>query len=377
MPTNQILLENKRNLLFLSVSGSRLYGTHHEDSDYDFKGMCLGGKEDYIGSMRYNFEQYETFDVYKPFLNPYLRSYKYLTHEESPDMVIYEFRKFVKLLEDNNPNILELFGNIPKEYIIETSPEYEMMKENLDKFLCKSVKYRYSGHAYSQFKRIESHRKWLLDPPKGKPSREDFHLPVEKRNSYQRVLSEVRKYIDKIDLSSLDISKELQWEISEYIQQRIGWNVFTQKNKERFFDGVLFDLGVDDDYILYFHREAEYENAVRKWKSYCKWKKTRNPERAKLEAKCNYDSKHGMHLIRLMRMGIEILRGEGINTMRDDAEELKEIRFGNWTYEQLEEEFRCLDSQIENDLNDSKLPRKPNHKWINDFTVKTIESQLF
>ena len=64
-------------------------------------------------------------------------------------------------------------------------------------------------------------------------------------------------------------------------------------------------------------------------------KSARNPARAALERRFGYDTKHAMHLIRLMRMGLEILQGQGVLVRRPDAEELNAIRDGALSHDEL------------------------------------------
>jgi len=46
-----------------------------------------------------------------------------------------------------------------------------------------------------------------------------------------------------------------------------------------------------------------------------------------LEAKFGFDTKHAMHLIRLLRMAREILETGVVHVKRPDAEELSAIRY--------------------------------------------------
>lgn len=61
----------------------------------------------------------------------------------------------------------------------------------------------------------------------------------------------------------------------------------------------------------------------------------RNPVRADLERRHGYDTKHAMHLIRLMRMGLEALQSGELYVRRADAAELCAIRDGAWSFDEL------------------------------------------
>ena len=45
--------------------------------------------------------------------------------------------------------------------------------------MSKKVKHTYSGYAFAQIKKIETHRKWLLNPPQSKPIPSDFEIENE------------------------------------------------------------------------------------------------------------------------------------------------------------------------------------------------------
>jgi hypothetical protein len=112
--------------------------------------------------------------------------------------------------------------------------------------------------------------------------------------------------------------------------------------------------------------ERAYNNARNEWKQYLNWQKNRNPDRAELEAKFGYDTKHAMHLVRLMRMGLEIVSTGKVYVKRPDAAELLEIRAGAWSYEQLIEFAQDMEKKIEEASATSPLPVAPNREWLDE-----------
>ena len=84
-------------------------------------------------------------------------------------------------------------------------------------------------------------------------------------------------------------------------------------------------------------QERLFRKDLQYWKQYQHWKSTRHPGRAALEEKFGYDTKHAAHLVRLLRMGLEILeQGQCIVWRGDrDAQELLAIRAGAWSYDEL------------------------------------------
>ena len=85
------------------------------------------------------------------------------------------------------------------------------------------------------------------------------------------------------------------------------------------------------------HSDAEraYRAAMGHWNDYVDWRRYRNPARAESEARYGYDTKHAMHLFRLLRMGEEILRDGIVRVLRPDAEWLLSVRDGALSYEQV------------------------------------------
>lgn len=77
------------NILFLTLSGSHAYGSNVEGSDIDIRGVA--GSPEILGFNR--FEQ---------------------AIDNRTDTVIYAVNKFVGLLAQGNPNIIELLGNDPE-----------------------------------------------------------------------------------------------------------------------------------------------------------------------------------------------------------------------------------------------------------------------
>ncbi|MBD2001753.1 MULTISPECIES: nucleotidyltransferase domain-containing protein [Cyanophyceae] len=156
---NRQEVENRT--IIIALTGSRGYGLSTETSDYDYRGIFIATKPYYLG-----FSQIEQKDkgwAEEP------GNFTYLTKDTS----IYELKKFLELSADNNPNILELLWF--KDYVHITQIG-KILKEHKQMFLSKKVKHTYAGYGYPQIKKLESHRRWLLEPPTRKPEPEDFEL---------------------------------------------------------------------------------------------------------------------------------------------------------------------------------------------------------
>ena len=71
------------------------------------------------------------------------------------DIVIYEYRKFVRLLLKNNPNVLSVLWLHPKHYIHVDWTGRKLI-ENRDLFTSLQAYHSFTGYAFSQLKRMES-----------------------------------------------------------------------------------------------------------------------------------------------------------------------------------------------------------------------------
>ncbi len=103
---------------------------------------------------------------------------------------------------------------------------------------------------------------------------------------------------------------------------------------------------------------------MKHWKSYLGWRDTRNPKRRELEARYGYDTKHAHHLVRLLRMGIEVLSTGELTVRRPDATELLAIRNGAWSYERLEGYAEEMMEKMDEADQASDLPKQPNRVWL-------------
>ncbi len=304
-----IKLDNRFKLIFAGLSGSHLYGTAMPDSDRDIRGVFIPSEEFYLGFLE-KVEQVES-------------------HE--PDETYWEISKYFKLCLDNNPNILELLF-IPKEFILETSPQWQEIINNKDMFLSTRCKHTFSGYAASQLHRIKQHREWLLNPPKKQPERKDFDLPDANL---------VHK--DQVNAFNELLSKGTPIELS-------------------------------DNALEILQKEKAYINASKYYSQYQEWKRSRNPTRATLESKFGYDTKHASHLVRLLGEGKEILTTGAITFPRPDSKELLEIRQGKYTYNELMSLIGGGENGVDSYLSvESILPHNPNRKDADILCRKLIK----
>jgi predicted nucleotidyltransferase len=230
-------MSDRMNLIFLTIAGSHMYGLNTPESDLDIRGVCLDPVESLLGLT--GFEQHIFNQPDNWFSHSYLKEYKL----ESDDIQIYGLRKFVKLLLENNPNIVEMLfapSLMDRGLWIGIWKDLINMREYI---LSDKIKHTFSGYAYSQLARIKGHKRWLDNPPT-KPSPDQFGMEL------------------------------------------------TQKSGQRWTDSNLY---------------SQYQSLLKDYNAYLTWQNERNPKRKALEDKFGYDTKHASHLFRLIHEASELL----------------------------------------------------------------------
>jgi predicted nucleotidyltransferase len=342
------------NTIALMLAGSNAYGTNTPESDLDLRGVMIPRDKEYYMGFQSHFEQY--------------------SESEPEDLTIYDMRKAFHLISNCNPNMVELLFTDEK-YCRVLKPEWRKVMEHRDKFISKKARYTYTGYAFAQLKRIKTARNWLLNPPKKKPERLDFGLP-EKRlvskdelGAFQWILVNLLKgSLDHLNLSDSTKEELASLDLIGQVQSRgIPDDAFPQIQRA---------TGASDEWMHIMQMEQGYNNAKRHWDSYQSWKKGRNKHRAELEVKFGYDTKHASHLVRLMRMGKEILETGKVVVFRPDREELLAIRNGAWSYEQIEEYAEKMQQEIIAVYETSTLRDKPDRVFLDKLCAEIIEEYI-
>jgi len=244
---------------------------------------------------------------------------------ENEDTVVYGLTKFMKLCLANNPNIIELLF-APEDCIRTMTPTWEKLRERRDEIVSAKCYHTFTGYAHSQLNRLKGHREWLRNPPTHCPAREEFGLKASGQG-----LKQATKGVDLAEVSP--------------------------------------------EALMVIEKEKRYRAAKRRWDDYQRWKKERNPARAKLEAAHGFDTKHALHLVRLLRMGYEILTTGKVIVRRPDAEELLAIRNGLYSLDELLEIVEALKLKLDK-VNEDKsyvVPFGPPHQEMSDFCVELHE----
>lgn len=337
-----------KHCIFRFVSGSQAYGTNRPDSDEDYRGVFIAplsaafdlfhNKNKGSGSIDNILENaMDCIDV-----GEYNEAKRFIQSARDPehgdlkmsagtvkkpgvDEEMQELRKFLTLAANSNPNIIEFL--YVDRLITHETDVWKKIRAKRDMFLSKKARHTFSGYAMSQMSRIETHRGYLMNPPSHKPTRAEFGLPEK---------TEIRK---------------------EHFQSVIS----------------IGDKWLRPESLEYVVKERKYKAAISNWDAFEKWERERNPARKELERNFGFDVKHAMHLIRLSRMGVEILRDGVVNVYRPDREELKGVLRGEWTFDQLVAYAEKIDETLDQYYDNSPLRHRPDHEGIADLYREICE----
>lgn len=329
------------NLICSHLAGSHAYGTSTPSSDVDVRGIFCA----------------ERGNITTPF-----RPYREQTIESMEDAKVYEVSNYLELYIKGNPNILESLW-VEDCDVLTSSEAYEYLKQYRQQLLSKKVAFTYPGYALSQLKRIKGHNKWINNPCPVEPPKQTKYVTMVQNFTDKKILpSEFTLENYRKDCRLIPFGGNLY---GLYIERSFtkGYNSFNEKYQLNtvFKDESRVGFGAPD-LIVKWNKE-EYNLAKDNHTNYWKWKNNRNVVRSELEEKYGYDSKHAMHLVRLLRSGEEILSEGIVRVKRHDAEELLSIRNGAWTYEELIEYAEEKDNYVRTTLyNSSDLPKKPDLK---------------
>lgn len=227
---------------------------------------------------------------------------------EELDVVIYSLDKAVRLLLKSNPNIVGLLWLRDDEYI-HRHPLFSRLQAQRSIFSSLEAAEAFAGYAFDQLKRMEA-------------------FDLERMAEYEALTTVIRGSGPVAEVLEADALK-LQYIAHNWHIPQEALNRFRKLHKEHF---------------------SGYMGAKRK----------------AMVRKYQYDVKNAAHLIRLLRMGSEFLRTGDLQVYRtDDAAELKQIKQGGWSLDQVKAEAERLFRGIEQARAESPLPPRPDEVAAN------------
>jgi len=375
----KILNENIPNaeFLFISKRGSHAYGTNIETSDEDFFGVYIQPIEDIMGF-----------------------NYIDQINDEKNDIMFLEIRKFLELLKNANPGMMEVLAT-PEDCVVYKHPVFDTILNQKEKFVTKQCSKTFAGYATQQIKKAKGQDKmqnWEMTRVNRKTPLDFCYIHFKEKsfpltkyladNNMDQLFCGLSKlphsrdtyamfYDIKADLLFSTKRNDAEQKINRFINKII-------KFKLQGFKGIGFETSNDirlssipincpESYFIGYisYNKDGYVTHCDDYRSYQTWLKNRNEQRY-IDVKGHnqkIDGKNMMHCRRLLEMAREIGSGKGINVRRENAEYLLSIRRGEVDLQTLIDNADADIQEIEQSFKNSTLPDSVSTELIDELLV--------
>ncbi|TWV81625.1 DNA polymerase beta superfamily protein [Moraxella sp. VT-16-12] len=344
-------LKNNRLILLECLSGSRAYNLATPTSDTDIKGVFYLPKTHYYG----------LHSDYIPQIS-----------NATNDIVYYELGRYVALLLQNNPNMMELLASSDDD-ILYKHPLMERF--NPDWFVSKLCQKTFAGFAMSQIKKSRGLNKKIVNP-----------ISKDKKNILAFcVVFDNHKSISLMDWLAQNHLTQQQIGLSKMAHSRDMYAMFVGDK----FCGVMSDDKANDVSLssipkgsvavgyLSFNKMG-YSKYCQDYKDYWQWVDNRNHERyqSTITHGKGYDAKNIMHTFRLLYTALDIARTGKVIAKRDNRDELLAIKSGQFDYDELLIKADELMADVQMAFTKSQLPDTPNTTAIIN-TLINVRDELY
>ena len=368
----QLLADGR--ILFSCIAGSIAYGTNTPTSDVDIRYVYVQPVGEVLGVN------------YVPQVN-----------NDTNDITGYEIRRFLELLRDNNPNILELIA-MPQDVVRYKNPLFDLILENRDKFLTLKIRDTLGGYARQQIQKARGQVK-MMNWEKDRMIRkgpEDFCFVVTSNGTgtvslkkwieiqnkplpwYQRFfwhLIEPEAHPEHFDLTHLAVSKldNMRDTYALYVDRALDYTrgIVSDTGQSNELRLTAIPEGIKPVGVLYYNKDG-YSMHCKEYKRYEEWVAKRND--ARWVDSQNHgqmvDGKNLLHCVRLLRMSREVASGQGLIIRRPDREELLAIRRGEVDLNALLETSEAEIKEIDRLYDQATLPREVPEQLIHELLIR-------
>jgi predicted nucleotidyltransferase len=389
---NQHFIRKNNLILAETVIGSHAFNLHNEKSDVDMYGVFYLHKDDF-------FSLHHRVDA----------SFKDVVEKENPnddDITYMEIGKFFELLNNNNPNALELLAAFAT-----SERPYAFNLLDWNKVLSRKCEKSFGDYAIAQIKKARGLNKKINNPVgevrktpldfcklMGQGQTHDLRKWLVTRGYDQKfcgvvALTNARDsyalYYDNV--SENLFSGEMQEEEVQLIKDTrrkdgrpMGYGFkgieMENSNEIRLSSVPKLDSIPDKDVIFLgniSYNKDGYIKHCKDYEQYWKWVENRNPERYNNNLKQNYDTKNISHCIRLLSVAKEIGEGMGLILKRThDRQFLMDIKYGRIEYDEAIEYAENIMKDLPEIYKSSNLPEIPDFDHINQ-TLITYRKSLY
>lgn len=334
-------------IIFKCVTGSNAYGTNLPTSDKDFKGVYVL-PPDYIHAVDFD-PDWEEVKVKNP--------------KKNEETTYYEIRKLLRMLEENNPNTLEIF-NLPPECIVYKHPLFDFVLNCEKDFITKQCYNRFLGYANEQIGKARGQDK-KQNWEKSRVERKtvlDFCYTFAGAGTVP-IKTWIQENKFKQEHCALSKMEHMSFMYAVYYDWALTLGYRGIVSNEETANGVSelssTPLGAEPICYIQFN-ENGYSHHCKEYKSYQTWIKERNTQRW-VDVKSHdqkIDGKNMLHCVRLIMMAEDIAEGRGIVVRRPEAEYLKSIRRGDVSLDDLIKWSSDKLAALKDKFDKSDLPEK-------------------
>jgi hypothetical protein len=393
---NQHFIRENELILAEAVIGSHAFNLHNEKSDIDMYGLFYLHKDDF-------FSLHHRTDA----------GFKDVVVKETPqeeDITYMEIGKFFELLNNNNPNVLELLSAIKKR-------DGFFDDLNMGKILSKKCEKSFGDYAIAQIKKARGLNKKIVNPVgEERKTPLDFCKIMENGKTYDlrhwlKERERDQKFCGVVALSNARDSYALYYDwvshnLFNYSEEDLKNNVHdcntliqSLKDERRAkglpmgygFKGIemensneirlssvpkLDSLSREEQQWIQFlgnisYNKDGYIKHCKDYEQYWSWVKNRNPERYNNNLKQNYDTKNISHCVRLLSVAKEIGEGKGLILERThDRQFLMDIKYGLVEYEEAMEYAEKIMKDLPELYKSSNLPEIPDFEYLNSKLIE-------
>lgn len=319
-------LNKTPNLMLVGYGGSHAYGTNIATSDVDVRGIYMNPVDEILG-IKADSEQ---------------------RVDGQTDTTVYSFKKVMKLLQNCNPNVIEILGLRPQDYLYVSDPA-KLLLDNKQLFLSKQAVKTFGGYALSQLNRL---------------------INKSGRSKSEITANEVRS-MDKMLIKFGDRYQHYAASGSKVTVRPADLGDDPCEDDRLYFDMNLKNLPIST-VIQIFNEIVAID------------KDYRSSSRNEKAIEHNKLNKHMMHLIRLYMMGVDILdKGEIVTYREAEHDLLMSIRNGDYLeadgvtptaeFKDLLDEYK---NKFDNAALHSPLPDKPDFDKINKLAMDITSMYL-
>lgn len=355
--------EAEKYLIYKVIAGSKAYGLDIPTSDTDIRGIYMLPNEFLLG-----------------------KGYSEQINNQTNDIVYYELNRFVYLLEQNNPNILEeLF--VPEDKILFMSPKIKPLYESRERFLTTKCRNTFGGYSISQIKKARGLNKKIVNPvDRERKTPLDFCYIFDKGDGYTMLATQwLKKYNIKQEwcgLAELPNGEQIYKVYVDRLAEVKNTNPRYANIETNNFRGIIepdsnelrhseIPKGHALEAFLYYNLNG-YSQYCKEYKEYWEWVGKRNPVRYNDNAKHGkgYDGKNLMHCLRMLDMAIEVAQGKGVNLVRPNREWLLSVRRGEASYDEIIRLIEQKQVQMDEAFEKSALPSFVDQKFIHNLLLE-------